>query len=388
MMSDPVGKLFRLIPACLFMSGTALSFAAGSQGSFDIVTVLDAGGIRETGVSLAVEGTNSVTVDTKDLEPGIYMLHIYARDNGGAESTSVTRLVYVAERATVAGAEYFIDADPGAGNGHVLDPGSGGAISFSVPTSNLESGLHTLSVRARDAAFNWGDVVSRNFLVIRNSAGIEWFYDRDPGIGLGNQAEPDESGVVMLPTTDLTAGVHTLSVRTRDAAGNWSPTVTHLLYVTEHHELTACEYFIDTDPGEGAGITLPLAADGEASFAIPTSGLSAGIHHLHIRGKDKADKWHMVFAAPFRVTVGSGVENVSWLMDVSVSRGSGSVLLSADNLEPDSHVEIITVDGMVVYSGMWRDTDSPLEISLDQSHRNCILTIVTPAGHRLLKRIR
>ncbi|MDE6392997.1 MAG: hypothetical protein K2L59_07000 [Muribaculaceae bacterium] len=96
----------------------------------------------------------------------------------------------------------------------------------------------------------------------------------------------------------------------------------------------------------------------------------------------------MVFAAPFSVTVGSGVENVSWLMDVSVSRASGSVLLTADSLEPDSQVEIITVDGMVVYSGTWRDTDSPLEISLDPSRRNCILTIVTPAGHRLLKRIR
>lgn len=388
MKGNPVRNFFRILPVSLMMYGPAVSFAAIAPETLDIVTVLDTGSSRESGVSSAVTGVNAVTVDTKDLESGLYLLHVYVRDSDGMESPSVTRLVYVAERETVAGAEYFIDSDPGAGKGCVLDVGDGGAISFSVPTGSLETGLHTLYVRSRDAAFNWGDIVSKSFLVIRNSAGIEWFYDTDPGIGCAAQAEPDESGVVMLPTADLTPGVHTLSVRSRDVAGNWSATVTHLLYVTEHNELVACEYYVDTDPGEGSGLQIALADSGTASLDIPTSGLSIGIHNLLIRGKDNAGKWHTVFAAPFNVTVDSGVESVSWIMDVKAIRKNGSVVLYAGNLEPGCHVEIVALDGVVVYSGTWSDSDSPLEISLDASHRNCILTVVSSDGLRLVKRIR
>ena len=388
MKGNPVKKLLRFLPAIMLVSGSSGSYAAVDTETQDIVTILEAGSSRESAVSPAVTGTNTVTVNTKDLESGIYLLHIYARGNDGTESVSVTRLVYVAERETAAGAEYFVDSDPGAGKAHTLNVGEGGLISFSVPTGNLETGLHTLYVRSRDASFNWSDVVSRNFLVIRNSLGIEWFYDKDPGIGRANQAEPDESGVVLLPTIALEPGVHTLSIRSRDIAGNWSATVTHPLYVTEPYELKACEYYIDKDPGTGNGTQIAFAGNGTASFAIPTAGLSSGMHTLSIRGKDDTGEWYPILAAPFNVTVDSGVGNISWIMDVKVSRENGSVVLEAENIDPGCHVEVVTVDGIVVYSGIWSDTDSPLEISLDTMYRNCILNIISPDGRRLVRRIR
>ena len=75
-------------------------------------------------------------------------------------------------------------------------------------------------------------------------------------------------------------------------------------------------------------------------------------------------------------------------MDVKVSRENGSVVLEAENIDPGCHVEVVTVDGIVVYSGIWSDTDSPLEISLDTMYRNCILNIISPDGRRLVRRIR
>lgn len=84
--------------------------------------------------------------------------------SGGAASVTLTATVSDAASggSNVAQAEYFVDAQgsPGTGNAMLAADGSFNsateAITATVPLTGLPAGNHTLYVRGRDAAGNWG----------------------------------------------------------------------------------------------------------------------------------------------------------------------------------------------------------------------------------------
>ena len=62
------------------------------------------------------------------------------------------------------------------------------------------------------------------------------------------------------------------------------------------------EYFIDTDPGFGSGINIPITSGSTvtANLSIPLSlGLPSGFHKFHIRAKNSNGVWSMVNAQNF-----------------------------------------------------------------------------------------
>jgi subtilisin family serine protease len=157
--------------------------------------------------------------------------------------------------SNVAAAEWFEGADPGVGLGSAMSAVDGvfDSTSEQVGASlSLASGQHTLWVRARDAAGNWGAAVSVTFTVdtagpvvgglvvsgdgslvtgtaadaLSNVAAAEWFEGADPGVGLGSAMSAvdgvfDSTSEQVGASLSLASGQHTLWVRARDAAGNW-----------------------------------------------------------------------------------------------------------------------------------------------------------------------
>src|SRR5689334_16465690 len=96
----------------------------------------------------------------------------------------------------ITAAEYFIDKDPGKGNGTQLNTGtSAGTVAFtdSVATNTLDPGFHFLCVRAKGEDDTWGIFETRGFFVSKaltsNSKIIaaEYFIDKDPGVGNGTK---------------------------------------------------------------------------------------------------------------------------------------------------------------------------------------------------------
>ena len=128
--------------------------------------------------------------------------------------------------------EYFIDADPGVGNGDSISFTSADSIDIpvAVSTSGYLPGFHFLSTRFKDSNGNWGITESRSFYV----------YD------------------------------------TTNSSGNSST------------PLTSGEYFIDADPGVGNGdsISFPSADSIDIPVSVSTSGLLPGFHFLNTRFKD------------------------------------------------------------------------------------------------------
>lgn len=71
------------------------------------------------------------------------------------------------------------------------------------------------------------------------------------------------------------------------------------------HTITAAEYFIGADPGEGSGTAMSLGAgttSREATATIDTSGLDVDDHTVSVRGFDATDGWGDVDTATLTVT--------------------------------------------------------------------------------------
>ncbi len=169
-------------------------------------------------------------------------------------------------QSNVVKAEAFIDDAPGSpGSGIPLEAADG---AFSSPTENvyldiplttvrtLADGPHTLYVRGRDAAGNWGDTATTTLDVDRTGpavtgmslapnptngaatvtltasvadaagtvSGVEWFVGADPGVGKGTSVTPDADGTITatIDTAALAEKDLTVTVRATDGLGNTS----------------------------------------------------------------------------------------------------------------------------------------------------------------------
>ncbi len=178
-------------------------------------------------------------------------------------------------QSPIAGAEMFIDnvAAPGAGvplravDGSFSDPVEGGYADIPLTTVRaLSNGPHNVSVRAKDAAGNWGALATTILVVdkvgpttsnataspsptqgartvtiratgtdaLSSIAAGEFFLGTDPGVGKGTAMTANGSGVVTgtLDTSVLPEGTASGKVRTKDAAGNWGATTNVTITVT------------------------------------------------------------------------------------------------------------------------------------------------------------
>ena len=224
--------------------------------------------------------------------------------------------------------EYFVDADPGLGNGTAvpLTPGADvSGISFTVNLAALTAGFHRLSTRAQDANGVWSLTTARSFyyqsasttpLPPANITRAEYFIDAEPGLDNGTNipiAAPatDVSGLAFtVDLTTLTAGFHRLTTRSRDANGAWSLSNTRSFYYKPASatppapaNITRIEYYFDADPGFGSATSVPVPTPApgvaNAGFAVDLSALPDGAHRLFIRSRDANGKWSLVSSSAF-----------------------------------------------------------------------------------------
>ena len=248
--------------------------------------------------------------------------------------------------------EYFLDTDPGFGNGTILNTNQArlSLKEFTIPLSNITEGVHTLHLRAKDNDNNWSTVITRTFL--KPSTGgtleidkVEYFIDTDPEFGqainipLSNVTDltkPDIEFVANLQ--NITSGIHVLNIRARDSYGRWSNVhnQTFARFVgtgtSNQKVIDKLEYFIDTEPGVGNGIDIPVSRQIRITsqlFTVDLSNISNGLHILHVRGRDNLGKWSSVYHQAFMRLEGIGgstpsVSKVEYFLDTDPGFDNGT----------------------------------------------------------------
>lgn len=211
--------------------------------------------------------------------------------------------------------EYFIDIDPGFGNGQNISGFSSqsNVMSFGFPIANTQSnGIHSIGYRVKDANNIWSHTNFSTFYVINNTplqnmTEIEYFIDVDPGFGnattianFPSNTSTNVSNFGFTITNTLSNGIHTIGYRTKNVSGKWSHTNFSSFYVLENnimYDIVELEYFWDVDAGFGNNsiYTVPNGATNLANHVfqaeIPSNLIVGQTYNLMVRSKDSSGKY-------------------------------------------------------------------------------------------------
>lgn len=184
-----------------------------------------------------------------------------------------------------------------------------------------------------------------SFLRAQDIDFVEYFWDEDPGVGMGVGIPVAPADLVDIDLAvnpaGLTAGIHYLGVRTRNTNGSWSvPSYTKFVV----HELIAAEYFWDEDPGLGNGNAVALNSNDQLvneTIAIDTDGLTQGNHLLGVRTKSLGGTWSHTFWKTMRIDAPFLEGEYFWDVDPGIGNAQGFSLPN-DITNLDTDVEIST----------------------------------------------
>lgn len=106
--------------------------------------------------------------------------------------------------------------------------------------------------------------------------------------------------VLPVPLLCLPAGINFLHVRSRYANGKWSQLASQLFFkvlpanTNGDAAITRVEYFFNSDPGFGAGVSVPIIDIADVSnlaFTPDQDTLQEDINRLYVRSMDANGKW-------------------------------------------------------------------------------------------------
>jgi subtilase family serine protease len=263
--------------------------------------------------------TDSVAIPLVPISEGFHNLFLRTQDANGFWSVTNKTAFYKTSaapgtRPNIVKVEYFIDVDPGFGFGNDIPVSPSADLidqSFIIPLNLISEGFHNLFIRSKDANGVWSITNKVAFYKSAAATGtppdvtkVEYFIDVDPGFGLATDIPITPSSSITdhtfsIPLNNVNEGFHNLFIRSRDANGQWSITNKVAFYKSAaatgiKPNIVKVEYFIDTDPGFGLGINLPVTSDSVITdhvVAIPIQNLTDGFHNLFLRSMDVNGQW-------------------------------------------------------------------------------------------------
>lgn len=276
--------------------------------------------------------------------------------------------------------EYYIDTDPGMGNGTNLNysaQGDSASSTLNFSTTGLTAGFHKIYFRYKNNLGNWGPsgeqlffVIDTNFQSASNTAPLlksgEYYFDVDPGFENGTpfQVNPLDSITVNLNllTQNLAVGFHKAYFRVKDQLGVYSTSGEKLFYIYDTTKtntqanlpkIIAMEYYFDQlDPGAGNASPFSVFSAND-SVNIPQliqaidplflDPLPVGVHVLNVRAKDQSGNWGMTYSVNFTVCDQPATANFTYQV-------SGTTVTFTNTSTQDYGTKWIFGDGNVATS--------------------------------------
>jgi PKD repeat protein len=155
-----------------------------------------------------------------------------------------------------------------------------------------------------------------------NLTNAEYFFDVDPGVGGGLPLSftTGQTSLDITPslTQGLAPGTHVLSVRVKDALGNWGFTERRSFYIPPSGivdppvaNIDKMEYYIDNDPGFGLATNISGATGSIVDFpaiTVDATTLASGFHTLGIRTRNTDNVWGFDERRVFFIPAGTSTD--------------------------------------------------------------------------------
>jgi hypothetical protein len=269
----------------LWSQNTCKSFILTNSYGFNVFEIAEAEYFIDSdpglGNATSIEVSNLDTLDFMEnldlsafsLSYGFHTICLRFKDLSGLWSHSTCRsFIYSKQNLNdiqfITEAEYFIDSDPGIGNGTAIELDNTDTLDFAesldLSSFELNSGFHTLCFRFKDESGSWSHSTCRSFIYseqnlndIQFISEAEYFIDSDPGIGNGTVIELANTDTLNfeesldLSAFDLDYGFHTICFRFKDESGLWSHSTCRSFTFqpssqNETELIVAAEYFFDS----------------------------------------------------------------------------------------------------------------------------------------------
>ncbi len=231
-----------------------------------------------------------------------------------------------------------------------------------IDISALKPGIHSLSVRVKDAGGLWSSQVARYFIkpYADNSASTnsiaqhQYWIDGNLQAAVTSTSKPQPISI-----SSLNAGLHTFTVRVQDQAGTWSSQVAKCFIkpYTEisvgDKEIVKHQYWID-------GNLEAQVTQGDPIELITIEGLNPGLHSLTVRVMDNTGVWSSQVAKYFikpytEISVGDKeiVKHQYWIdgkLEAQVTQGEPIRLIDIEGLKSGLHSLTVRVQDN---TGVW-----------------------------------
>lgn len=176
---------------------------------------------------------------------------------------------------------YWIDGNVNiGGQGTTTEAGQ---AEFEIDRSGLSCGLHSLHLQAKNSEGVWSCAQSKYFFVTKQLAGSTGYYwfDKD----FANKRAVETTGATVLDISGLGLGLHAVNYQVVADDGTPSSAASHFIYISQVQPKGVYCY-IGIDDNEP---TLhQLSSD---DIVLDISGLSVGMHNLHVSLFDKSGEF-------------------------------------------------------------------------------------------------
>ncbi|WP_416448252.1 T9SS type A sorting domain-containing protein [Leeuwenhoekiella sp. A2] len=278
-------------------------------------------------------------------------------------------------------AEYFFDIDPGVqqGNSISLSDNNGGlSEKLNIPTTSLTPGFHAVYIRTRDQENQWGlydraSFYKTSFVSASTITKGEYYFDEnDPGVGNASELSINTnsgnlSQSFTIPLGNLNNGFHVLNIRTQDNNNKWSlydRTTFYIKKIVENPELEAVEYFVDSDPGIGMGLSANFTETNNGQMfdaPIASLNLANGEHIFYVRIRDSSGNWSIYDSQAFTVDEVMGIaDNIRKILSVYPNPFQDKINFSSEGVDI-VRIEIYDTLGKTVCSDL--NTKGALDLS-------------------------
>ncbi|MCO6498618.1 MAG: T9SS type A sorting domain-containing protein [Chitinophagaceae bacterium] len=294
-----------------------------------------------------------------------------------------------ASPAAIDYAEYFIDTDPGFGNGITIPVTSSTDATINnylVDLNSVNPGAHRIYFRTRDVNGVWSLTNEKTFFklfpeatipsspVAGNITRVEYFFDTDPGPGNGTSIPFSSSNDITisnasLDITGLSAGVHHIYIRTQNTGGSWSLTNMQTFFIANvaaqippnpvATNIVKMEYFIDTDPGPGNGIPISITSSTDVSASdvgIDLSALSNGVHRIYFRTQDTNGSWSETNVQTFNILMANvvipsnpipgNITQLEYFFDTDPGFGKGTIINVPSGTDLSNYNFVADISGL------------------------------------------